>query len=237
MKKWLSYMIIYAVVLGMTACEKALDEYDEPTGEVWGKVIDQSAKQGLANVFVVFENTGNGALHGTMSKTDGSFSFTALSTGKYKIYGVQDTLTMGGDTLQVTVNDGQQVILTENLVMKAAGIPQPAVPEVVEVTSSSVTLKVAYRTWGSVVSGYGFFYTQDGSEPSLSSSRKAASDYYDTITKDYYLVTLSGLLADKTYRFKSYLAVKNTTSYYSTSVGSYVMLSEKDVEVTTLPIN
>lgn len=236
MKKQMFILMICILIGGMTACEKALKEYNEPTGAISGKVVDPSGV-GLENVFVVFEHAENGALHGTMSRNDGSFFFGALSTGEYKIFGVQDTLMMGEDTLRVFVNNGQEVVIRENLVMKIAGVPMPALPEVVSVTSSSVTLKVAYQTFGSAVSGYGFFYTQDGTEPSISSNRKAASSYYDTITKDYYMVTFSGLLADKTYRFKSYLAVKNTTPYYSTVVGDYVMLSESDLEVTTLPIN
>ena len=226
------YILWIWVVLGtFTACQKELKEYGEPTGEISGRVMDKITGKALKDVFVVFEKVQNGALHGTMSKADGSFSFNALSTGDYKIYGIQDTMRMVGDTLRMYVNDGQHIKLTDNLEMEVAGLPQPEVPQVVAVTHNSITLRVAYDSHGSMVSGYGFFYTSDDSEPTIKSNRKGASIYDDIIRRDYYEVTISGLRATTSYRFKSYLYVKNHTP--SVVNNNFVVLSEGEVRVTT----
>lgn len=224
-------LLAFIVSVLFAACEKELKEYDEPTGRIFGKVIDKVSGKGLKDIFVVFEKVQNGTLHGTMSKQDGSFSFGALSSGEYKIFGIQDTMRMGGDTLRMNVNDGQSVGLTEELVMEPAGMPQPGVPQLIAKTRNSVTLKVPYESNGSVVTGYGFFYTSDGTAPTIKSVRKGASVYYDVIRKDYYEVVISGLLANTTYRFVSYLYVKNKTSLM---VGtSNTVLSDTDLSVTT----
>lgn len=224
-------LLVFIVSVFCVACTKELKEYDEPTGRISGKVVNKATGEGLKDVFVVFEKIQNGTLHGTMSKKDGSFTFGALSTGDYKIYGIQDTMRMGADTLRMGVNDGQSVNLVDNLVMEVAGVPQPGVPQLVAKTHNSVTLRVPYVSNGSVVTGYGFFYTADGTVPTIKSTRKGASTYYDVIRKDYYEVVITGLLANKTYRIKSYLYVKN---WMPLQVGtSFTVLSDTDLSVTT----
>lgn len=224
-------LLTFIVSVLFAGCEKELKEYDEPTGRISGRVIDKASGKALKDIFVVFEQVQNGALHGTMSKQDGSFSFGALSTGEYKIYGIQDTMRMGGDTLRMHVNDGQSVSLTQELVMESAGMPQPGVPQLIAKTRNSVTLKVPYESNGSVVTGHGFFYTNDGTVPTVKSVRKGATVSNDVIRKDYYEVVISGLLANTTYRFVSYLYVKNWTPLM---VGtSNTVLSVTDLSVTT----
>lgn len=225
---------ISVVFLTLTACEKELKEYNEPTGVISGIVVDKTTGKALKDVFVVFEKMQNGALHGTMSKADGSFSFNALSTGDYKIYGIQDTMKMGGDTLQIYVNDGQHAKLKDKLEMQVAGVPYPEIPQVIAVTHNSITLRVAYDNRGSMVAGRGFFYTSDGSIPTIKSSRKGASNYDDIINGQYYEVTITGLRATTSYCFKSYLYVKNWTPLVFNN--NYVVLSDGEIRVTTKAI-
>lgn len=230
MMKKLVYMI--GALLLFTGCEKALKEYDEPSGRISGTVKSKAGNQPLKDIFVVYENTATGALHGTMSKADGSFTFGTLVTGEYKIFGVQDTMRMGGDTLRISVKEGKSVTLAADLLMEPAGVPSPEVPVLVGFNHNSVTLRVPYHDNGSVVTGWGFFYTTADREPTVSDTRKGASTYYDIIRKDYYEVVITGLRPATTYRFKSYLYVKNVTSLKFTT--NNVVLSGNTLTVTTL---
>lgn len=231
--------LIIIVALIVVGCEKPLVQYEEPTGKISGFVKMKGTDAPLKDIFVVFENIQNGALHGTMSKADGSFAFGALITGDYKIYGVQDTMKLGAaDTLKMKVNDGESVKLNDVLKMEPAGVPALEVPIVVEKTHNSVTIRVNYNNNGSKTSAYGLYYVnrdEIGRDPIQSDTRKGFASYSgDIIRKDHFQAPITGLSPNTTYSFRGYIGIANYSPYKSHTTAYNVAWSGV-ITVTTDP--
>jgi len=131
-----------AAALAVMAFSAPLVRAQVDTGSILGTVADSSGAA-VAGATVTMTNTGTGASLSTVSGSDGSYKFTPVRIGTYKLTASLkgfDTVTQ----LDVNVNIGQNVVVNFNL--------KPGqVTESVEVTAAAPVLQSQDASVGQVV--------------------------------------------------------------------------------------